>query len=376
MPNSLRGMTWDHPRGLDSVVNSNPLLLEKIRATVNWDARSLLAFGDQPIVEFYNEYDLMIIDHPHVPDAVHSDTVIAFDELLSSSELELLSKTSVGQSHSSYQYQGKQWALAIDTAAQVSAFRPDKADRAPIFWDEVFEFAKGGTLLWSQKPVDAFSTFATLMAQREAPLASKESYIDKKVAAEVLELMIELSALVPDFCLTSNPIQIAEILAQEDKYAYGICMYGYSNYSKPGFRDHLLAYDDVPSFDGQAAGSQLGGAGIAVSKRSANPELAAQIALLLSSPDIQSTSYVDAGGQPGNLAAWKSARVNDSTHNFFANTLRTLERAWVRPRIYGWPEVQFATSQIIHSALTIKKFTLSDLDAIENTFAAYIKESR
>ena len=130
MPNSLRGMTWDHPRGLDSVVNSNPLLLEKIRATVNLDARSLLAFGDQPIVEFYNEYDLMIIDHPHVPDAVHSDTVIAFDELLSSSELELLSKTSVGQSHSSYQYQGKQWALAIDTAAQVSAFRPDKADRA------------------------------------------------------------------------------------------------------------------------------------------------------------------------------------------------------------------------------------------------------
>ena len=113
-----------------------------------------------------------------------------------------------------------------------------------------------------------------------------------------------------------------------------------------------------------------------MSKRSQNPELAAQIALLLSSPDIQSSSYVDAGGQPGNLAAWKSARVNDSTHNFFSNTLRTLERAWVRPRIYGWPEVQYATSQIIHSALTAKKFTLSDLDAIENTFTTYIKESR
>ena len=128
-------MTWDHPRGKDSVVNSNALLLEKIGTSVEWDARSLLAFGDQPIVEFYNDYDLMIIDHPHVPDAVHSETVIALDKLLSEKELDLLAKTSVGQSHASYQYRGQQWALAIDTAAQVSAFRPDKADRSPIFWD-------------------------------------------------------------------------------------------------------------------------------------------------------------------------------------------------------------------------------------------------
>ena len=150
----------------------------------------------------------------------------------------------------------------------------------------------------------------------------------------------------------------------------------YSNYSKNGFREHLLSYDDVPSFDGSAKGSQLGGAGIAVSSRSSNPELAAQIALLLSSPHIQSTSYVDAGGQPGNLAAWKSAAVNASTHNFFANTLRTLEGAWVRPRLFGWPEVQFATSQIIHKILSDKKYALSDLDAIEDTFSIHIKESR
>jgi len=369
-------MTWDHPRGLDSVVNSNQLLQEKIGVSVDWDARSLLAFGDQPIIEFYENYDLMIIDHPHVPDAVHSNTVLALDDLLSEKDLALLAKTSVGQSHASYKYQGKQWALAIDTAAQVSAYRPDKADRSPIFWDEVLDIARTGTLLWAQKPVDAFSTFATLMAQRESPLASKGSYVDKQVAAEVLELMIELSALVPEFCLTSNPIQIAEVLATEDKYVHGICMYGYSNYSKKGFRNHLLAYDDVPSFSGEANSSQLGGAGIAISSKSQNPELAAQIALLLSSPDIQSSAYIDAGGQPGNLAAWKSARVNASSHNFFSNTLRTLERAWVRPRIFGWPEVQFASSQIIHGALTAKKFTLSDIDAIENTFATYIKEAQ
>jgi len=374
MSTNLKGMTWDHPRGLDSVVNSNQLLLEEIGVTVDWDARSLLAFGDQPIVEFYNEYDLMVIDHPHVPNAVHAEAVLPLEDLLSHEELDLLSKTSVGESHSSYQYRGSQWALAIDTAAQVSAFRPDKADRAPIYWDEVLDFAEAGTVLWAQKPVDAFSTFATLMAQREAPLTNDRSFINKDVAAEVLAFMIELSAKVPDFCLASNPIDIAEILAREERYTYGVCMYGYSNYSRAGFRENLLAYDDVPSFDGQASGSQLGGAGIAVSSKSKNPQLAAHIALLLSSPDIQSTAYMQAGGQPGNLAAWKSAQVNQFTNNFFINTLRTLERAWVRPRIFGWPEVQFASSQIIHRILTEKKFLTQDLNAIEETYALHIKE--
>lgn len=376
MATTLKGMTWDHPRGLDSVVNSNALLERQAGATVEWRARSLLAFGDQPIVEFFNDVDLMIIDHPHVPDAVHSACVLALDTLLGAEQLGSLARTSVGQSHSSYQYRGSQWALPIDTAAQVSAFRSDKADRSPIFWSDVLDLARTGVLLWPHKPVDAFSTFATLMAQREAPLGGTESFIQREQASEVLEFMIELSGLVPDICLTSNPIDAAELLASDDKYAHAICMYGYSNYSRKGFRTHTIKYDDLPSFDGMASGSQLGGAGIAVSAASNNPQLAAQVAYLLSSPEAQSTTYVAAGGQPGNLAAWKSGYANALTENFFANTLRSLERAWVRPRIFGWPEVQFATSQIIHRILTEKKFVASDLEAIEDSYSAHIKESR
>ncbi len=376
MTTTLKGMTWDHPRGLDSLVNSNSLLVNEHDVSVEWSVRSLLSFGDQPITEFYKDFDLMIIDHPHVPDAVHSLGVISFDELIGAEDLESLERTSVGQSHGSYQYEGKQWALAIDAAAQVSAFRPDKADRSPIFWSEALEIARTGTLLWPHKPVDAFSTFATLMAQREAPLASPENFINKAKAVEVLDLMIELSGLVPDICLNSNPIQMAELLISSDRYSHAICMYGYSNYSRRGFRDRTISYDDLPSFDGKASGSQLGGAGIAVSSASKRPQLAAQVALLLSSPAIQSTTYVVAGGQPGNLTAWKSASVNDLTENFFSNTLRSLERAWVRPRIYGWPEVQFASSQIIHRILAEKRYKASDLDEIENSYELHIREAR
>jgi multiple sugar transport system substrate-binding protein len=370
----LKGMTWDHVRGHDCLVHSNDLLIHKCGISVTWDARSLLAFGDQHISEFYNDYDLMIIDHPHVPDAVHADAVIPFEDLVTPAQLDLLEATSVGASHDSYLYKGKHWALAIDTAAQVSAFRPDKADRSPVFWYEVFELAKQKQLLWAHKPVDAFSTFATLMAQKDAPLEGNAHFINQEMALEVLEFMVELASLVPDFCATSNPIDIAEALSSGDDFAYGVCMYGYSNYSRKGFRKNTLIYDDLPSFDGKATGSQLGGAGVAVSSKSKNPKAAAEAAMLLSLPEIQATTYGLGGGQPGNLIAWKDNVLNGVSHNFFRNTLRTLENAWVRPRVLGWPDVQYQSSLIIHKCLVEKKVSKKDVEEIASIYQKHVKE--
>ena len=367
-------MTWDHPRGLDSLRASNDLLKEQLGISITWDARSLLAFGDQHISEFYEGYDLLVIDHPHVPDAVHVKAIIDFDQLISPSDKALLAKTSVGQSHNSYQYQGKQWSLAIDTAAQVSAYRPDLADGSPVFWEDVFRLAREKRLLWAHKPVDAFSTFATLMAQKGSPLCAGGRYVDEECALEVLTFMVELAALVPDFCAKSNPIDIAEILAGSDDYAHGICMYGYSNYGHQGFRKHRLVYDDLPSFDGLATGSQLGGAGISVSSATSDRDSAAKAAVLLSLPHIQSTTYGLGGGQPGNLVAWKNGDLNDATLNFFRNTLRTLENAWVRPRILGWPDVQFESSQIIHRALTTRTVNASVISEIASLYEKNVRE--
>ena len=374
MITELRGMTWDHPRGLDSLVASNDLLKSSLGLSITWDARSLLAFGDQHISEFYKDYDVMVIDHPHVPDAVHAGAVVEFERTASNVQLDELSRTSVGQSHNSYFYQGKHWALAIDTAAQVSAFRADKADSAPVFWSEVFELARENKVLWPYKPVDAFSTFATLMAQKGAPLCANNEFLNLEVAFEVLTFMCELAALVPDFCATSNPIDIAEVLSTSDGYAHGICMYGYSNYSHSGFRKYRLTYDDLPSFDGHATGSQLGGAGIAVSSASAHIEQAAQAAILLALPHIQASTYGLSGGQPGNLVAWKNETLNKATDNFFRNTLRTLEGAWVRPRILGWPDVQFESSQIIYKALLSRTVNHSTISAIASTYETNVKE--
>jgi hypothetical protein len=46
--------------------------------------------------------------------------------------------------------------------------------------------------------------------------------------------------------------------------------------------------------------------------------------------------------------------VNVATEHFFANTLRTLEKSWVRPHSPGWPDAQRDASRILHEALVAR----------------------
>ena len=371
----MRGMTWDHPRGVDGLRACDALLLRRHGVAVEWEARSLLAFGDQHVADFAQDFDLMVIDHPHVPDAAAAGALLPLDSLPQLADLE---RESVGRSHESYRYHGTQWALGVDAAAQVSAFRPDRIDGAPVFWSDVLELARTGVVLWPYKPVDAFSTFATLMAQRGAPLAEPDRFVDRGVAGEVLDFMIELAAVVPAWCADANPIDVAEALVgssdHDDEYHVGVALFGYTNYSRPGFRQQLLAYDDLPSFDGRSEGSTLGGAGIAVSATTRHPELASAVAATLAGAEAQLGPYTAGGGQPGNLRAWRSDTDNAATRGFFRNTLRTLERAWVRPRVLGWPDVQFALSHVVRDAILAGRVDDTVLDAIEQLPELHLRE--
>jgi multiple sugar transport system substrate-binding protein len=367
-------MTWDHPRGVDGLRAADDYVAARHGATITWEARSLLAFGDQHVADFAAEFDLLVIDHPHVPDAVEAGALLALDEYLGAAQLETLERESVGASHASYGYRGHHWALGVDAAAQVSAYRPDRCDGAPIYWSDVFDLPHQ-SVLWPYKPVDAFSTFATLLAQKGAPLARPDCMVDRSAAAEVLEFMIRLAERVPAWCAGANPIDVAEVLATTDDHAVAVALFGYTNYSRVGFRAHRITYDDIPSFDGRASGSELGGAGIAVSSATEHPELAVAIALTLAGGEVQSGPYTAGGGQPGNLHAWRSDARNAETANFFRNTLRTLERAWVRPRVLGWPDLQLAISHVVHDALTSKQFTTSTLDTLESLASLHLRET-
>ena len=140
---SLKGMTWSHPRGYDPMVATSREWAAKTGVTIEWDKRSLQDFESFPVEELARQYDMIVIDHPHVGQVVDEGCLGPLDVPGREAEREALAKGSVGRSYPSYQYAGHQWAFPIDAATQVMAYRADLID-APKSWDDVVALASGG----------------------------------------------------------------------------------------------------------------------------------------------------------------------------------------------------------------------------------------
>ena len=102
---------------------------------------------------------------------------------------------------------------------------------------------------------------------------------------------------------------------------------------------------------GASAGLQartiLGGAGLGISHKAADPQAAFDYAMYLSGAAYQAGDYVASGGQPGSRAAWLSADCNARTNNFFRDCLPTLDAAYLRPTHPGFvPFFHEATLQL------------------------------
>lgn len=324
MPQKLIGMTWDHPRAYDSLLAASA---EYARLhpdiEIVWEKRPLQAFADHPIDDLASQYDLIVIDHPHIGNAVAEGSLVALDGHGFDDQLAKLAKQTVGQSHESYIFEGHPWALAVDTAAQVATYRPDLLDEKeiPRTWDRTIRLAQQGRVLWPIKPVDALMSFMTLAANRGTPCGDGQQLVAEQDGLAVLDAMQALSQNVPDFCLSMNPIQVAQQMIESDQYAYCPLLFGYSNYSREGFRPRLLKFTDIPALgDNGPCGAILGGAGMAVSSRGKAIDVAIDFAFWVCGADCQKGVYFEAGGQPGNAVAWEDAEVNAACNDFFRST--------------------------------------------------------
>src|SRR3954464_13527504 len=123
---TLKGMTWSHPRGYDPMVACAKLWHEKTGVTVIWDQRSLQDFESFPVETLAREYDLIVIDHPHVGQITAENCLAPLDLPGRAADSARLQQSSLGPSYASYQWQGRQWAFPIDAATQVQAWRPDR----------------------------------------------------------------------------------------------------------------------------------------------------------------------------------------------------------------------------------------------------------
>jgi multiple sugar transport system substrate-binding protein len=373
----LTGITWNHTRGLMPMLATAQQFEETHPGiTIRWEKRSLQAFADAPLSELAKQFDLMVIDHPSIGEAATKGLLLPLDEHLSSEFLTDQQSNSVGQSHASYRYNCHQWTLAIDAATPIAGWRLDLLARAsatlPTTWSELLELAQRGLVAVPGLAIDSLMAFFMLTnALGAEPFHNGNTVIEpekREAGGLALAMLRELLNLSAPGSLDRNPIRTWQLLAESDTVAYCPFAYGYSNYSRQGYASHQLTTGNLITLDnGTPLRSTLGGAGISVSAQCKHRDAAIAYAAHVASPLTQRTLYVSSGGQPGHRAAWLDEEANRITNNFFANTLPTLDAAWVRPR---WPRFiafQDAASTIVHSYLrgndATEQQVLADLDA-------------
>ena len=351
----LKGITWDHSRGYDPLVASSALYLEQMGIQVEWQKRSLTHFGDQSLESLCKNFDLIVMDHPHVGVAEATNCLKPFNELVPYSILNELQNKSAGPSYESYNYHGSQWALPIDAAMQCASYRADLMGNLalPKNWEEVFELAsklatKNLYIGMALCPTDCLCSFLSLTAVLGSPIRENNKlFVEQAVGLKALKMLRSMRNQFYPKALDWNPIALYDHMTMDDTIAYSPLAFCYTNYARVGFRNNILKFHTAPEIHNTV----LGGAGIAISNYSPHIQVAADYSTWICSAEIQSSIYVNEQGQPGNKAAWENIHSNAITNDFFINTYDSLLNAYVRPRYHGWPRFQQLIGETIHAYL-------------------------
>lgn len=355
----LRGVTWRHRRAVDPLVNTVPAFRrQRPDIDVRWDARSLHDFAFQPIAELAERYDLIVYDHPFAGAIARERSLLPLDDLITPE----LAAGCVGPSLETYRYDGKLWGLPLDAATQVAVYRSDLLEGVggdvPRTWDEMFALGEraarqGLRLATAFQGVHTLMTFFTLCANQGRPCATDRSapFIDPAAARAALAAMRRLLELCPPEVLDWDTIDVQDAMSERDDLLYCPCVYGFAPYGEPD-RERPLRYADLPGLkEPSCAGSTVGGAGIGVSAKTRHREAAFAYVDFLMAADTQGELFPAHHGQPGRFEAWRDGAVNARFGGFFADTLRTMQEAWIRPRYDGYMAFQEAAGALVERHL-------------------------
>lgn len=355
---NLRGITWDHVRGIAPLIETSKEFQEKNPdILITWDKRSLKKFEDFPVNRLADQYDLIMLDHPSIGENVEKKVIIPLDEWMPPSFLAEQKVNSVGPSYQSYTWAGHQWALATDASTQVSAYRKDLLEQfdqpVPKTWEDVLtlisnlpESMKIGIPL---HPTHAYCSFYTIYCNLTSTKHIQTINLD--LASEVLSILAFLSDHTHPDIRFANPIQVLDRMASTNEIAYVPLTFGYINYSLENFRTHLVHFSAIPSHQEKPIGSVLGGVGLAISSKSRFIEEAVKYAMFLAGEKSQRSTYFTSGGQPGHLQAWLDDRLNQIANGYFSETLTTMKYASMRSRNIGSIQLQEQAGQQIYSYL-------------------------
>lgn len=337
----LKGITWGHSRGFTSIVGVTQRYAELHPGfDITWEKRSLTEFESKPIDELAGEYDLLIIDHPWAGFAAAHNVLLPLDDWLDADYMADQRANSVGGSCASYNFDGFQSALAIDAASPVAVWRPDllPAGDVPVDFEDVIALAQKSQVAFAGTPQYLLMDFIGLCNTAGGDLFAEGSdhVVDRDTGVKVLTDMRRLAQLVDPAVFGWSTIELHEQLAKSDTLSYCPWVYGYVNYSRRGYAEHVLKAGNVPTYADRMVTGVLGGTGLAISAKTSHPREAADFAAWAVSGEVQRTLFTDNGGQPGHRAAWLDEECNRTTLDFFKDTLATLDASYMRPRYSGY----------------------------------------
>lgn len=375
---AYQGLTWEHPRGYKALEAAAAGLSEaKDGLTIRWERQPLAGFESHPIDDLCRRYDVVVLDHPHIGEAVAKRCLQPLETLFTPEEIATWGRDTIGPCLTSYRYAGSHWALPLDAATQVMALRPDLLDRdPPRSWSELLALpAKLPICLSLAGPHAILSLMSISVSLGTAPGTGEPGrFLSTEAVAAALDILRPLAARSLPAAEGLNPIGILGRMASGDDLALCPLVYGYVNYAAP--RDpkvRPVAFHDAPAATATGRpGSTLGGTGIAISRRcQVTPALLDHLRWLMG-PEAQ-TGFIPAhDGQPSRRESWQDGVVNAAWGDFYRSCFKTLEQAWVRPRFDGYIAFQTEASAILRESLAEGQGATPIADRLQGCYAAHL----
>ena len=127
-----------------------------------------------------------------------------------------------------------------------------------------------------------------------------------------------------------------ELMSRSDEVAYVCPDVWLLQLCPTRLRPTHCPFQNIPSVRPEPSGSVLGGIGLAVSAYSELRQVAIDYALFVATQECQRGLYFESGGQPGH-GGGTDPKVNQRSSDFFKDTLRTLDLAYLRSATQGTP---------------------------------------
>jgi multiple sugar transport system substrate-binding protein len=370
----LKGLSWGHRRA------TGPLqpLVDRFRSDnpdveVEWTVRPLSDFEHQGLAAVAEQFDLIIYDHPFSGDVVASGAFVALDQHMPGLGVED-DERFVGKSLASYRYGGGVWGAPIDGATQHGLYRADLlGDRPlPVSWDEVLLLGaalrgRGLFIGMACETPHAVLTLAALMANAGSPWSADPALkfsIDRSALQQALEQVSAVLEYCPPEAIGWNSIDLHDQMVARDDVVYAPCVYGYATYGESDLRRRLSFAPFPGTTEPYQAQTAIGGTAVGLSRHCEERAAALRfIAFLLS--DMAQRQIIPAHhGQPALAAAWDDAVTDQRFNGYFSDIRSTIDAAWIRPRLPGYPNFQKEAGILVRRLLAQEIASEAGLDGI------------